>query len=108
MSDITRFAFFFFITIYPKKKDMRWSLTTLTHFFYCLKDKEVETMATKRPRKAYKRIGFEDRKKIEMLNAQGKTVDEMALAIGVHSATMYRELARGGEPYRAEVAQHSI
>ena len=45
-------------------------------------------MATnKRPRKAYKRIGFEDRKKIEALNAQGKTVDEMAMAIGVHSAT---------------------
>lgn len=66
-------------------------------------------MATnKRPRKAYKRIGFEDRKKIEALNAQGKTVDEMAMAIGVHSATMYRELARGGEPYKAEVAQHSI
>ena len=64
-------------------------------------------MATnKRPRKAYKRIGFEDRKKIEALNAQGKTVD--AMAIGVHSATMYRELARGGEPYKAEVAQHSI
>lgn len=58
--------------------------------------------------KAYKRIGFEDRKKIEALNAQGKTVDEMAMAIGVHSATMYRELARGGEPYKAEVAQHSI
>ena len=36
-------------------------------------------MATnKRPRKAYKRIGFEDRKKIEALNAQGKTVDEEA------------------------------
>lgn len=35
-------------------------------------------MATnKRPRKAYKRIGFEDRKKIEALNAQGKTVDEI-------------------------------
>ena len=66
-------------------------------------------MATnKRPRKAYKRIGFEDRKKIEALNAQGKTVDEMAMAIGVHSATMYRELARGGGPYKAEVAQHSI
>ncbi len=65
-------------------------------------------MATKRPRKKYKRIGFEDRKKIELLNSQGKTVDEMALAIGVHSATMYRELERGGEPYRAEVAQQSI
>lgn len=65
-------------------------------------------MAMKRPRKAYKRLTFDDRKKIESLNAEGKTVDEMALAIGVHSATMYRELARGGEPYRAEVAQHSI
>lgn len=65
-------------------------------------------MATKRLRKAYKRISFEDRKKIEVLNSLGKTVDEMALIIGVHSTTMYRELARGGEPYRAEVAQHSI
>ena len=66
-------------------------------------------MATnKRPRKAYKRIGFEDRKNIEALNAQGKTVDEMAMAIVVHSATMYRELARGLDPYKAEVAQHSI
>ena len=65
-------------------------------------------MTTKRQRKKYKRIGFEDRKKIELLNSQGKTVDEMALAIGVHSATMYRELERGGEPYRAEVAQQSI
>ncbi len=65
-------------------------------------------MTTKRPRKKYKRIGFEDRKQIEVLNSQGKTVDEMALAIGVHSATMYRELERGGEPYKAEVAQHSI
>ena len=64
-------------------------------------------MATnKRPRKAYKRIGFEDRKKIEALNAQGKTVDEMAMAIGVHSATMYRELARGGEPYKAGIRNH--
>lgn len=107
MSDITRFAFFFFITIYPKEK-YALEFNHSDAFFYCPKDKEVETMATKRPRKAYKRIGFEDRKKIEVLNAQGKTVDEMALAIGVHSATMYRELARGGEPYRAEVAQHSI
>ena len=31
----------------------------------------------------------------ELLDYVGKTVDEMALVIGVHSATMYRELARG-------------
>lgn len=65
-------------------------------------------MTTKRPRKPYKRLKFEDRKKIEELYAQGKTVDEIALIIGVHSATMYRELERGGEPYRAEVAQKSV
>lgn len=66
-------------------------------------------MATaKRPRKPYKRLTFEDRKKIESLDREGKTVDEMALAIGVHTATVYRELTRGGMPYRAEVAQHSI
>ena len=61
-------------------------------------------MATnKRPRKAYKRIGFEDRKKIEALNAQGKTVDEMAMAIGVHSATMYRTRQRSHSiPYNRE------
>lgn len=45
---------------------------------------------------------------IELLNKQGKTVDEMALIIGVNSATMYRELARGGEPYSAEVAQKGL
>ena len=65
-------------------------------------------MSEKRPRKEYKRIKFEDRQQIELLNKQGKTVDEMALIIGVNSATMYRELARGGEPYSAEVAQQSI
>jgi IS30 family transposase len=71
--------------------------------------KEVEQVAVaQRPRKAYKRLKFEDRKKIEQLVAAGKTVDEMALIIGVHSATMYRELERGGEPYRAEVAQKSV
>lgn len=61
-----------------------------------------------RPRKPYKRLKYEDRLRIEELYAQGKTVDEIALIIGVHSATMYRELERGGKPYRAEVAQKSM
>ena len=63
---------------------------------------------TKRSRKPYKRLRFEDRKRIENLCAAGKTVDEIALIIGVHSTTMYRELERGGDPYRAEVAQRSV
>lgn len=61
-----------------------------------------------RTRKAYKRLKFEDRKHIEQLLEAGKTVDEMACIIGVHTSTMYRELERGGIPYKAEVAQKSI
>lgn len=64
--------------------------------------------AIQRRRKPYKRLKFEDRKKIEQLAAAGKTVDEMALIIGVHSTTMYRELEKGGNPYRAEIAQKNI
>lgn len=62
----------------------------------------------RRTRKPYKRICFEDRQKIEQLLKDGKTTDEVALIIGVHSSTMYRELERGGYPYRAEVAQRHI
>lgn len=61
-----------------------------------------------RQRKKYKRLTYNDRKKIEMLYKQGKTIDEMALLMGVHSTTMYRELERGGEPYNADTAQQSI
>lgn len=61
-----------------------------------------------RKRKPYKRIMFEDRQQIEKFYAEGKTTDEMALIIGVNSSTMYRELKRGGEPYRAEVAQQRV
>ena len=59
-------------------------------------------------RKQYKKLRYEDRQRIEKLYSEGKTVDEMALMIGVHSSTMYRELERGGEPYRADVAQKQI
>ena len=61
-----------------------------------------------RKRKQYKRITFEDRQQIEKLYADGATTDEMAMIIGVNSATMYRELKRGGNPYLAEVAQRQI
>lgn len=61
-----------------------------------------------RQRKKYKRLTYEDRKKIESLYKQGKTIDEMALLMRVHSTTMYREIERGGDPYNADVAQQSI
>ena len=61
-----------------------------------------------RQRKTYKRLTYEDRQKIETLYKEGKTIDEMALLMGVHSTTMYREIARGGEPYSADEAQQTI
>ncbi len=77
-------------------------------FFYSKTERRLLMMANKRQRKKYKRLSFNDRKKIEKLNESGRTVDEIAMIIGVHSATMYREFKRGGEPYKAEVAQRSI
>ncbi|MBQ7655649.1 MAG: helix-turn-helix domain-containing protein [Clostridia bacterium] len=62
----------------------------------------------KQQRKPYRRIRFEDRQMIEKMVSEGKTTDEMALIIGVNSATMFRELKRGGEPYKAAVAQQSL
>ena len=61
-----------------------------------------------RQRKTYKRLTYEDRQKIETLYKEGKTIDEMALLMGVHSTTMYREIARGGESYSADKAQQAI
>ena len=62
----------------------------------------------KQQRKPYRRIRFDDRQMIEKMVSEGKTTDEMALIIGVNSATMFRELKRGGEPYKAAIAQQSL
>ena len=59
-------------------------------------------------RKKYKRIVFEDRQLIEKMSAEGKDTYEIAVAIGVHPITMARELERGGNPYKADVAQRSL
>jgi len=59
-------------------------------------------------RKQYKRLRFEDRQKIERMSEEGKTIDEIALSVGVTYQTVYRELKRGGTPYRAEAAQRAI
>lgn len=59
-------------------------------------------------RKGDKRLKYEDRKKIERMTAQNEKVVVIANAIGVHRATIYNELKRGGTPYRADVAQRTI
>ena len=59
-------------------------------------------------RKGNRRLNYEDRKKIEKLTEQGTRVIVIANTIGVHRATIYNELKRGGTPYRAEVAQRTV
>ena len=59
-------------------------------------------------RKERKRLDFADRKRIEAMKNSGVKVTEIAQAVGVHRATIYHELKRGGEPYRAEVAQRTL
>lgn len=46
-------------------------------------------------RKQYKAITFQDRKVIEERTKAGTSTKELAGIIGVHIATMYRELERG-------------
>ena len=59
-------------------------------------------------RKGDKRLKYEDRKEIEKMKNDGVRVVVFAEKIGVHRATIYNELKRGGTPYRAEVAQKTI
>ena len=59
-------------------------------------------------RKGNKRIVYEDRKKIEEMERAGKKVAEIAEIIGVHRATNYNALRRGGTPYSADAAQRTV
>lgn len=59
-------------------------------------------------RKGNRRLNYEDRKRIEKMKEQGARVIAIADTIGVHRATIYNELKRGGTPYRAEVAQRTV
>ncbi len=49
-------------------------------------------------RKGNKRLTFADREKIEKMLKTGARVTEIAEAVGVHRATIYNEMKRGGEP----------
>jgi len=60
---------------------------------------------------------FDDRKKLEELYAKGEELAALANSLGVHLATIYRELARGytGEldangrsGYSADIAQKTV
>ena len=59
-------------------------------------------------RKGATRLNYADRQRIESMKKSGAKVTEIAQAVGVHRATIYNELKRGGEPYRAEIAQKAL
>ena len=65
----------------------------------------------------YKYLVYEDRKRLEALYNDRKDLPDIANALGVHLATIYRELARGstGEldrngrnGYSADLAQKAV
>lgn len=62
-------------------------------------------------------LTFEDRKSFEALYTAGAALPEIAAKLGVHLATIYRELTRGGtgeldgngrSGYKAELAQEKF
>lgn len=64
----------------------------------------------------YHNLTLDDRRSIERLYSAGTELTEIASTLGVHLATIYRELARGTtgnidengrEGYSAEVAQRA-
>jgi IS30 family transposase len=59
-------------------------------------------------KKGGKRLNFQDRQRIESMMQAGERVVAIAEAVGVHRATIYQELKRGGTPYRADVAQRTL
>lgn len=104
---------------------MRQGLITLSHLIFLLEKsvsvtRELNSCGTLflfaektkerwlEMRKGAKRLNFTDRQKIESMLKSGAKVVEVAQAVGVHRATIYNEMKRGGEPYRAEVAQRAL
>ena len=62
----------------------------------------------------YHYLSYEDRQEIELRYSQGERPEDIAAVVGVHTATIYRELERGytgekdesGKPkYSADIGQ---
>ena len=68
----------------------------------------MEVVCIKTTRKSHKFLNYEDRKEIERMNNRGERVVKIASHVGVHRATIYKELKRGGNPYQADRAQRNL
>lgn len=90
---------------------MRKDFKHLFAFFYFLE--ALNTMA----RKKYKFLSYNDRKWLEAMYLNNERPADIAAKLGVHIATIYKELQRGNtgnfdknwrSEYSAEVAQRTI
>ncbi len=62
-------------------------------------------------KRKYKRLHFEDRQKIEEMQAAGSSVKEIADELGTHRDTIYREFKRCGAvlgTYKAAAGQQAL
>lgn len=62
-------------------------------------------------KRKYKRLHFEDRQTIEEMQAAGRSVKEIAEALGTHRDTIYREFKRCGAElgtYTAVAGQQAL
>ena len=64
--------------------------------------------------RTYKKMSYKDRQRLEKMVRAGEKAKDMAAAMGVHRATLYRELERGGangrdhSGYSADRAQKAL
>lgn len=64
--------------------------------------------------RTYKKLNYKDRQRLEEMVKVGEKVTAMAAEMGVHRATLYRELERGGASgrdhtgYSADRAQKAL
>lgn len=59
-------------------------------------------------RRKWRRLQYQDRKKIEELIRRGRKVDYIAEIVGFNRATIYKELKRCDGLYNADDAQKNI
>ena len=52
-------------------------------------------------KKSFKRLSFEDRQRIEKMLSAGERITKIANEVGFSRNTIYEEIKRGGQPYRA-------
>lgn len=55
-----------------------------------------------------RKFTFEKRQLLEKMNKSGVSVSQISKTLGVSRDTVYRELKRGGTPYRAIDAQKTL